>query len=63
MSGLSSNEKHNVIHKSERHHIQRKYFNQGTISNFKILEKLFPRRINKNKFRKILAKLKLNKVY
>lgn len=63
MGGLSSNEKYNEIHKTERETIQKKYFTNNQIKTFEILNNFFSRKINKIKFRKFLAKLKINKFY
>lgn len=57
MSGISSNEEHSKLHQAERKQIQQKYFTQRQIKTFEVVNKLFPRRIKKVKFRKMLANI------
>lgn len=63
LGGISSEEKNIMIHISEKQQIQRKYFSQKEIKIVQLLIKFFPRKINKLKFRRILAGLGLNKFY
>lgn len=61
--GLSSNIASGNIHKEERNKIQTKYFSKTELKIIDCLIKIFPRKINKIKFRKLLNSLKLNNVY
>ncbi len=61
--GLSSDSVHGNIHKTERQDIQRKYFSAKELKTTEFLTQIFPRKINKVKFRKFLAKSGINKIY
>jgi glycosyltransferase involved in cell wall biosynthesis len=61
--GLSSNSQQNNNHKHERIMVQQKYFSAFELQQTKIIKALFPRKINKIKFRNCLAKLGFNKNY
>lgn len=63
IGGLSSSEKYSKIHDEERKLIQEKFFSKSELKTIKILLKLFPRKINKLKFRKKLEKFGLNKFW
>lgn len=60
MSGVSSEEKNKEFHQKERDEVLEKYFTSFELKTVKLMAKIFPRKINKFKFRK---KLPFNKFY
>lgn len=61
--GLSSDSNYVKLHQTERKKIRENYYNNFELKTVDLLNKFFPRKINKTTFRKNLAKWGLNKVY